>query len=163
MGLKVVATDFDEKSLVKLQSKLKNENISISLMDICRPTPAIGWNNMEHISFLQKAKNYFGLVLCLGLVHHLLITERIPLIYILETLNSLTKKYLLVEWIHPEDAKFIQISKFNKDLSAHFTTNFFESIAKTKFSIIKKINLINRKKELLSEKNYRTDKKNSKG
>ena len=148
LGLKVVATDFDENSLIKLESKNNNTNISVSLLNICQPTPSIGWDNREHISFLEKAKNHFEIVLCLGLIHHMLVTERIPLSLIVDTLASCTNKFLLIEWIEPDDQKFKEISSYEEDLYSFLSSSYFESSATTNFKIINKVKLQQAKRSL---------------
>jgi 2-polyprenyl-3-methyl-5-hydroxy-6-metoxy-1,4-benzoquinol methylase len=148
LGLKVVATDFDENSLIKLESKINNTNISVSLLNICQPTPAIGWDNQEHISFLEKAKNLFEIVLCLGLIHHMLVTERIPLNLIIDTLASCTNKFLLIEWVDPDDEKFKEISSYEEDLYSFLSSSYFESLIRTKFKIINKLKLQQAKRSL---------------
>jgi 2-polyprenyl-3-methyl-5-hydroxy-6-metoxy-1,4-benzoquinol methylase len=148
LGLKVVATDFDENSLIKLESKNNNTNITVSVLNICNPTPAIGWNNREHFSFLEKAKNHFEIVLCLGLIHHMLVTERIPLYLIIDTLASCTNKFLLIEWIDPDDEKFKEISSYEEDLYSFLSSSYFESSITAKFKIINKVKLQQAKRSL---------------
>jgi hypothetical protein len=147
-GLKVVATDFDENSLIKLESKNNNTNISVSLLNICQPTPSIGWDNREHVSFLEKAKYHFEIVLCLGLLHHMLVTERIPLPLIIDTLASCTNKFLLIEWIEPDDQKFKEISSYEEDLYSFLSSSYFESLITTKFKITNKLKLQQAKRSL---------------
>ena len=142
LGLKTVATDFDETALIKLQARSKSEGVSVGLLNICQPTPAIGWNNEEQRSFLDKSKGHFDLVLCLGLIHHLLMTERIPLNQVCDFLLRLTKQYLLIEWVDSEDEKFQQISLFSQDLYRDLTQHNFESMIGKKFKIINKKSLI---------------------
>jgi SAM-dependent methyltransferase len=140
-GLKVLATDFDEDSLNKLESKNKYENLSVSLLNICQPTPSIGWSNNEYISFLEKAKGHFEMVLCLGLIHHLLVTNRIPLNLIIDILLKLTNNYLVLEWVRPDDQKFREISSYQEQLYCFLNDDYFEELIKGKFKIIKKLTL----------------------
>jgi hypothetical protein len=147
-GLPVVATDFDENSLIKLESKNSSAKLSVSLLNICQPTPAIGWNNREHISFLEKARDHFEIVLCLGLIHHLLVAERIPLPLIIDTLESCTNKFLLIEWVEPDDEKFREISSYEDNLYAFLDSSYFESLISAKFRIIDKIKLQKVKRSL---------------
>jgi len=140
-GLKVIASDFDQNCLNKLQSNINLENITVCYLDICQPTPAIGWNNKEHRSFLKRSNNKFNLVLCLGLLHHLIVAERIPLNFIFETISTITNEYALIEYIDKDDEKFKEISYFNRDLYSDFTVKVFEKNVLKKFIIIKKVNL----------------------
>ena len=51
------------------------------VVDLTRPTPAVGWRNQECASFLVtgRRRENFDLVMMLAVVHHILVTERIPL------------------------------------------------------------------------------------
>ena len=148
MDLHVLATDFDEVALIKLQSKLDNSPIGVSLLNITQPTPGIGWLNLEHLSFLDRAKGAFDFVLCLGLIHHLLVTERIPIKMVIDLFHLLSKKYLVVEWIDTEDEKFKEISSLNHYLYENFSEVFFEESLSKKFLVIKKQKLNKAKRTL---------------
>ena len=49
------------------------------VVDLTRPTPAMGWRNQECASFLDRARGGFDMVMMLAVMHHILVTERIPL------------------------------------------------------------------------------------
>ena len=148
LGLKVVASDFDEHSLIKLQSKLDGEAINVMQLNFAYPTPAIGWRNREHDSFLTKANNYFDLVLCLGLIHHLLVSERIPLPEILDLLASISKRYVLIEWVNPDDEMFSDIASLNANLYAGMNQVYFEEILVDNFCILDSLSLNQAKRKL---------------
>jgi SAM-dependent methyltransferase len=148
LGLNVVASDFDESALIKLQAKLKHETINVMLLNLAQPSPSIGWKNSEHESFLNKAKEYFGMVLCLGLIHHLLVSERIPLIEIIDLLASMSRDYVLVEWVNRDDEKFIEIASINAHLYKDLNESIFEKEAKKKFKILDKLALKKTKRTL---------------
>ena len=140
-GLKVISTDFDEGCLNELQSSLKFENISVCKLNIAQPSPSIGWRNQEHLSFLERSYGNFHLVLCLGLLHHLLVSERIPLNYIIDLISNISQKYAVIEYIDKNDKKFLDISKFNRELYEYFNIDFFEKSLKDKFVVLEKITL----------------------
>jgi hypothetical protein len=147
-GLSAVATDFDEVALIKLQARHKSGRISVGLLNICQPTPSIGWNNNEQRSFLEKGREHFDLVLCLGLIHHILLVERIPFESICDFLTGLTKQYLLVEWVDAEDEKFQEISLYSQDLVPSLSCQNFELVFEKIFKIIAKNPLRNAKRIL---------------
>jgi SAM-dependent methyltransferase len=147
-GLKVVASDFDEHSLIKLQSKLDGKYINVMQLNFAYPTPAIGWKNGEHDSFLTKADNYFDLVLCLGLIHHLLVSERIPLPEILDLLASISKRYVLIEWVNPDDEMFSEIASFNAHLYVNLNQIYFEEVLASNFNILDSLSLGQAKRKL---------------
>jgi len=148
LGSFVIAADNDEMSLVKLQSKIKNKNIAVCNLDILNPTPRIGFNNKEHQSFIDRSKNYFDNILFLGIVHHLMVTNRVPLDLIIEFLFGLTKNRLVFELVDKNDVKFIELSKQIKNVDYNLDKEYFENIIKNKFTIIKFKELNDNKRKL---------------
>lgn len=110
LGHRVVAADFDEQALMRLHRARGSLAVTTACFDVSFPTPAIGWNNGEVDSFLRRAAGRFDTVLCLGLVHHLLVSERVPLPRILGLLHGLAPRRLVIEWIDPQDPMFVRIA-----------------------------------------------------
>jgi 2-polyprenyl-3-methyl-5-hydroxy-6-metoxy-1,4-benzoquinol methylase len=144
--IKVISADFDQDCLNQFQRNLKNHNITICDLNIANPTPSIGWENKEHKSFIERAKNKFDLIMCLGLLHHLIVSERIPIEKILKTFSLLSKKYLLIEFIDKDDRKFIEVANYNLNLYNYFTEDYFEKKIKNFFIIKQKQKLRNSKR-----------------
>lgn len=55
--------------------------------------------NSECPSFLERAEGKFDLVLMLAVVHHLIVSERVPLADILALVARLTRCWLLIEYV----------------------------------------------------------------
>lgn len=127
-GKSVVAADFDPGALSRLYAQLREQTLSISpiLLDIGRPTPAVGWMNGEVDSFMARARGQFDCILALGLVHHLLVSERASLTMILEFFLALDPGFLLVEWIEPDDRRFAEIAGINEALYVDLSMAAFE-------------------------------------
>ena len=117
-GRSVVSADFDHPALGKLYRRIRGTNQPITpvLLNLGRPTPAVGWLNREIPSFLDRAAGQFDCVLFLGLIHHLLVTERASLPMLAELLAHLGPRRLILEWIDPTDRKFRQLSGVNHGL-----------------------------------------------
>lgn len=141
VGSNVVSTDFDNGCLNQICKDEKKKNLTVFKLDLSNPTPSIGWINKEHEAFIKRMTKKFDLVLCLGLIHHLQITERIPLINIIQMLENLTSKYLIVEFISNKDQKFIELAGLNIILYENYTQKYFENTLEKKFTLIKKMNL----------------------
>lgn len=127
-GKAVVAADFDPGALSRLYGQLREQHLSISpvLLDIGRPTPAVGWMNGEVDSFMARARGQFDCILALGLVHHLLVSERASLAMIMDFFLAMDPAFLLVEWIEPEDRRFAEIAGINEALYADLSMAAFE-------------------------------------
>ena len=132
----------------KLSNNSENKNITVYKLNLSNPTPAIGWENNEQDSFINRMEKKFDLVLCLGLIHHLQITERIPLVNVIQTLANFTKKNLIIEFVSNEDEKFLELAGLNIELYKNYTQKNFEEILDSNFNIIKKININNSKRVL---------------
>jgi len=66
-------------------------------VNICNPTPAIGWNNTERKSFWDRCNP--DTIMCLALLHHLCISNNTPLDYVAK-LFSEHCEHLIIEWCH---------------------------------------------------------------
>jgi len=83
--------------------------IQVLVADVARPTPSAGWRNAESLSLLDRAGGQFECVLMLGLMHHLLLSDQIPLAEVARLASELTRKWLIIEWVPNSDSRFIQI------------------------------------------------------
>lgn len=122
-GASVVAVDSDPSCVdrVFLQAEKENLDILPLVMDLGRPSPTLGWGCEEHASFLQRAEGRFDLILALALMHHLLIRERAPLDAIARFFAKISKRFLLLEWVPPEDPQFMRLAGKNLDLYKDLT------------------------------------------
>ena len=136
---KVVAIDLDRASIDALYVKAKKEKKDILPLvgNVCRPTPALGWNNKETKSFLERAHNKFDLVLMLAVIHHMLITERVPLFEIASLASNLTRRFLVVEFVEKNDPMFQLLVRGRDDLYNHLTLDNFKKAFSDRFVIRK--------------------------
>ncbi len=107
-GARVVAVDSDEVSIDALYRTARADKLAVLplVMDLGAPSPAAGWRNAEWTSFLDRARGRFDAVFAFALVHHLLLTERIPLNGIFDFLAGITTDFALVEYVPPDDSHF---------------------------------------------------------
>lgn len=139
-GKTVLAADFDHGALSRLYQELREADLPISpvLLDIGRPTPAVGWMNQEVDSFMRRASGKFDCIMALGLVHHLLVSERASLPMILEFFVAIDPTFLLLEWIEPNDRRFAEIAGVNEGLYTDISLAEFERVFSEKYTIEKK-------------------------
>lgn len=142
-GATVVAADFDIGALEILYKMAKRTNVAVTpaILNFARPTPAVGWNNSEVPSFLDRARGQFQMLTVLAVLHHLLVTERIPLSLIIDVLAETEATYLAVEWIAPEDPRFRQIAGTNRHLYDHLSETLFQRSLDRHYSVIERIAL----------------------
>jgi SAM-dependent methyltransferase len=139
-GASVVAIDSDPSAAGRLWRRASEKKLDILplVVDLCRPTPPLGWRNSESASFLDRASGSFDLVMMLAVVHHLLVTERVPLEEILRLASTLTTNLLLIELVEPPDPMFRHLARGRDALYAHLTASHFEAAAEACFEIVRK-------------------------
>ena len=137
-GAEVVAIDNDPVVVNRTWQLANTGNLDILplVVDITRPTPAIGWRNEECQSFLSRAEQAFDLVMMLAVIHHMMCTERIPLDEIFSLAHQLTRDLLIIEFIPPDDPKFHQIARGRNHLFGHLTQDYFEKTCNQYFRIL---------------------------
>jgi SAM-dependent methyltransferase len=125
MGAKIVALDSDAAALEMLWRRAFNENRPIATLvaNIARPTPAAGWRNREQLSLLDRLTGKFDLVLMLAVIHHLILREQLPLRHIGELCASLTRRWLLLEWVPASDPMYQEWLRGRDDLYGHLSEN----------------------------------------
>lgn len=140
-GARVVAIDSDPVVAGFLWRKARAEKLNILplVVDLARPTPAAGWRNLECASFLDRARGNFDMVLMLAVLHHLLVTERIPLADALDLAAELTRKYLLIEYVGTLDPMFRRITRGRDTLHAAFTKDAFEAALRVRFDLLRSV------------------------
>ena len=143
-GASVVAIDSDAAVVGSLFRRASAEKLDVLplVVDLARPTPAMGWRNAENSSFLERCagrKNSpgkFSLVLLLAVVHHLLVTERIPLDQVLNLAADFSKDLVLIEYVTPEDPMFRRLLRGRDELYSHLTRARFEAATQARFELI---------------------------
>ena len=139
-GSSVIAIDSDPAAVGRLWHRASANKLDIQplVVDLCRPTPALGWRNFETASFLDRARQGFDMVMMLALVHHMLVSERAPLEQILDLAADLTSDLLLIEFVEPSDPMFRLLARGRDALYAHLTASYFESVCTNRFQILRK-------------------------
>jgi SAM-dependent methyltransferase len=139
-GSKVVAIDVDPVVVGRTWRRATERDLDILplVMNLARPTPAVGWRNAEYPSFLDRATGSFEMVMMLAVLHHLLVTERIPLAEILDVVAELTNRYLIVEYVSKNDPMFERLTRGRERLHAHFSQEFFETACNQQFTLVQK-------------------------
>ena len=137
-GSRVIAIDRDPALVGTLWKEAAEQNLDIQplIADFARPTPATGWRNSECASFLERAENAFDLVLLLGTLHHLTVTERVPM---LEVVNqaAAAASHAIIEYVGPEDEMFRFLAWGNEHLYGDYTVEAFEQACDKRFKIVR--------------------------
>jgi SAM-dependent methyltransferase len=142
-GASVVAVDYDVACAGRIWRQARECKLSVLplVVNLSRPTPAAGWCNRECPSFLDRARGAFDGVLMLAVIHHLAVTERVPLAEVLDLAADLTRDMLVVEFVGPKDAMFQTLARGRDHLYADVNQAAFESAAQTRFTIVRTLPL----------------------
>ncbi|MDJ0949924.1 MAG: class I SAM-dependent methyltransferase [Alphaproteobacteria bacterium] len=145
LGADVVAIDLDPAVVGAVWRRASQDGLPILplVQNLARPSPAVGWNYREGSSFLDRATKGFDAVLMLAVIHHMMVTEGIPLEEIISLAAGLTRGSAVIEFVAPGDPMFVRIARGRDSLYRGLDAEAFESAAETRFAIAGKEQLEN--------------------
>jgi hypothetical protein len=92
-------------------------------MDLTNPSPGIGWENKERMTLPERGGA--DAVLALALIHHLAISNNIPLSRIAEYFGMLGRG-LIVEFVPKSDSQVKRLLASREDIFPDYTKESFE-------------------------------------
>lgn len=98
-------------------------NIFPLLLDLTNPSPGIGWENKERTPFLERG--HADTVLALALIHHLVISNNLPLDRIASFFNKICNS-LIIEFVPKSDSNVQRLLATRKDIFSNYTQGAFE-------------------------------------
>ncbi len=138
-GANVLALDLDSVSIGNVFNLANKDGLDILPLnvDITRPSPGTGWRNEENPSFLDRVYGKFDFVLMLAVIHHMMVSERIPLEEIVRLVSKITANSLIIEFVPPSDKMFQIISRGRDHLFEYLDQDYFEKAVTAEFRIVK--------------------------
>jgi SAM-dependent methyltransferase len=138
-GAKVVGLDYDPVVLGDVWRNARAQKLEILplAVNVTRPSPGTGWRNEECSSFLDRARGKFDAVLMLAVIHHMLVTERVPLADIIDLAAELTTNILVIEFVAPDDTMFQRLTRGREELHQDLTPAVFEAQCGRHFEIVR--------------------------
>lgn len=122
----VVAFDIDpaavEKNYLFCREK-KSSRVLPLLLDITNPSPSVGWGNEERMSLLRRGPA--NTVMALALIHHLAISNNLPLPQIAAFLAGICQN-LIIEFIPKADTQVKKLLASRPDIFPDYEESFFE-------------------------------------
>lgn len=152
-GAQVVSLDSDRGALELLWRTASGDKKPIACLvaNIARPTPAAGWRNREQLSLLERLGE-FDMVLMLAVIHHLILREQAPLGHIGELCSTLTRQWLILEWVPPSDPMFQEWMRGRDDLYGHLSEDELIHAFAPWFRVVDRATLGNQRTLLLMER-----------
>ncbi len=137
-GVFTVASDIDPVAVEKNYLAIKQtgeKNILPLVLDLTNPSAAIGWANRERDAFFQRGPA--DLVMALALIHHLAISNNVPLGSVAEMLAGIGK-WAIVEFVPKSDSQVKRLLATRKDIFAQYSEDGFEDAFGDLFKIEQK-------------------------
>ncbi|MBK9007922.1 MAG: SAM-dependent methyltransferase [Anaerolineae bacterium] len=131
----VVSFDIDPAAVEQNYRQMKHdktENLLPLLLDLTNPSPAIGWANRERDSF--GGRGPADLALALAVIHHLAISNNVPLPQLADFFAE-TTKWLVIEFVPKQDSQVQKLLASRKDIFPSYTREGFEAAFVERFAI----------------------------
>jgi SAM-dependent methyltransferase len=152
-GAEVVSLDNDSAAIEQLwrAAAAGQKPVTALVANIARPTPAAGWRNREQLSLLDRLTGKFDMVLMLAVIHHLILNEQLPLGHIGDLCASLTRRWLVLEWVPPSDPMYQEWLRGRDHLYGHLSEDDLTQAFRPHFSVSRRKKLGNGRVLLLLE------------
>ena len=112
-----------EKNYLEVVAE-KEPNILPLLLDLTNPSPQLGWLNQERMSIFERGP--VQTVLSLALIHHLAISNNLPLDHIARFFRQIGS-WLIIEFIPKTDSQVQRLLSTRKDIFHEYTQENFEA------------------------------------
>ena len=137
----IISTDIDPAAVEINYQKCIKQKIRTVLplvIDLTNPSPAIGWNNKERFSFVERGP--VDMVMALALIHHLSISNNLPLEDVAEFMAGVAR-FLVIEFVPKEDSQVQILLTSREDIFPHYTLEGFISAFSARFTMRQQIPL----------------------
>lgn len=112
----------------------REKNLLPLLVDLVNPSGAIGWANAERQSLAERSKA--DCLLALALIHHLAISNNVPLVMIAEYFASLAE-WLVIEFVPKRDQQTQKLLRSRRDIFEDYSLEGFEAHFSRMYEIVK--------------------------
>ena len=136
MGIPTVCFDIDPGAVQQnydLVKKNKEKFMLPLVMDLTNPSPDLGWHNAERDS--MQARGPVDLVMALALIHHLAISNNVPLADVADYFADLGE-YLIIEFVPKSDSQVKRLLSSRLDIFPEYTELGFETAFQEYYQIL---------------------------
>ncbi len=135
MNIPTVAFDIDPAAVDANYRQCvadRETNLLPLVTDLTNPSPGIGWQNQERLSLLERGPA--EAVLALALIHHLLISNNVPLAGAAEFFRR-AGHWLVIEFVPKSDSWAQRLLAARKDIFPDYHPEGFEKAFSNYFSL----------------------------
>jgi hypothetical protein len=137
-GSQTVCFDIDplavEENYRQVREKKETDLLPL-IQDLGNPSPAIGWALQERQSLVERGPA--DLVMALALVHHLCLSQNIPLAQLADFCRQIGR-HLIVEFVPKRDSKVQILLATREDIFPDYDEENFEKAFSRHFRIMRK-------------------------
>jgi hypothetical protein len=137
-GIFTIAFDIDPACVERNYLDIIENQESLLLplvLDLTNPSPAIGWENKERTSLVDRGPA--DMVFMLALIHHLSISNNLSFDRISRFLARICS-YLVIEYIPKEDSQVQKMLANREDIFDEYAQDIFEREFSKRFLIVRK-------------------------
>lgn len=138
-GIQTISLDIDPAAVEQNYRQVKackEANILPLVLDLTNPSPAIGWQNRERESFLERAPA--EMVFALALIHHLAISNNVPFPQLVEFFDELGQ-WLIIEFVPKSDSQVQKLLASRVDIFDHYNRQEFEDCFSRRFEVVEAV------------------------
>lgn len=142
--LETIALDYDHACIDRTYSLAKAKgykNILPVVNDLSNPSPDLGWDQNERGGLIGRFE--VDVVMALALMHHLIIGNNVPLNKVVDFMEKMTKKYLIIEYVPTDDVQVKEMVMLRSDWHSYSKSDFLGAFAK-KFKLLKEAKVSNK-------------------
>jgi len=135
-GIPTVSFDIDPAAveLNYLDCRKRDEKSMLPLLsDLTNPSPAIGWENRERQSLIERGP--CDTAMALALIHHLAIGNNLPFDRIVDFLAGICRT-LIIEFVPKSDSQVQRLLATREDIFPGYTKAGFEQAFSSRFAIL---------------------------
>ncbi|KTD72237.1 hypothetical protein Ltuc_0084 [Legionella tucsonensis] len=136
-GANVVCFDIDPMAVETNYQKIKQDKSQALLpllQDLTNPSTSLGWQQNERDGLLERG-GQVDLIMALALIHHLAISNNVPLSRIADYFSQLGD-YLLIEFVPKEDSQVQRLLASRTDIFPHYHIESFKKIFSEHYTIL---------------------------
>lgn len=136
-GANVTCFDIDPMAVETNYQKIKKDkeqSILPLLQDLTNPSPSLGWQQTERDGLVERGGKV-NLIMALALIHHLAISNNVPLELIAEHFSRLGD-YLLIEFVPKEDSQVKRLLASRDDIFPNYHLESFRNTFSHYYTIV---------------------------